>query len=77
MTVCDPACGSPHFLVAAARRIAKRVAAIETDESEPTPDAVRSAMLRVVSRCIYGVDVNPMAAELAKCRFHGDVPHGE
>ncbi len=66
LTVCDPACGSGHFLVAAARRIAKRVAAIETDEPEPTPDAVRSALPRVVSRCIYGVDINPMAAELAK-----------
>jgi hypothetical protein len=66
LTVCDPACGSGHFLVAAARRIAKRVAALETDEAEPTPEAVRSAMRRVVSRCIHGVDVNPMATELAK-----------
>ncbi|WP_422755282.1 Eco57I restriction-modification methylase domain-containing protein [Micromonospora sp. WMMD708] len=66
LTVCDPACGSGHFLIAAARRIAKRVAAEETDELEPTPDAVRSAMRRVVARCIYGVDVNEMAAELAK-----------
>ena len=35
LTVCDPACGSGHFLVAAARRIAKRIAAEETGESEP------------------------------------------
>ena len=40
ITVCDPACGSGHFLVAAARRIAKRIAAEETGESEP-PDASR------------------------------------
>ena len=66
LTVCDPACGSGHFLIAAARRIAKRVAAEETDELEPAPAAVRSAMRRVVARCIYGVDVNEMAAELAK-----------
>ncbi|MEU8050937.1 Eco57I restriction-modification methylase domain-containing protein [Micromonospora haikouensis] len=66
LTVCDPACGSGHFLIAAARRIAKRVAAEETDELEPAPEAVRSAMRRVVARCIYGVDVNEMAAELAK-----------
>ncbi|MEU1603381.1 Eco57I restriction-modification methylase domain-containing protein [Micromonospora matsumotoense] len=66
LTVCDPACGSGHFLIAAARRIAKRVAAEETDELEPAPNAVRSAMRRVVARCIYGVDVNEMAAELAK-----------
>ncbi|MFV2008443.1 MULTISPECIES: Eco57I restriction-modification methylase domain-containing protein [unclassified Micromonospora] len=66
LTVCDPACGSGHFLIAAARRIAKRVAAEETDELEPTPLAVRSALRRVIGRCIYGVDVNEMAAELAK-----------
>jgi hypothetical protein len=66
VTVCDPACGSGHFLIAAARRIARRVAAAESGELEPPPEAVRSALRRVVSRCIYGVDVNPMAAELAK-----------
>jgi hypothetical protein len=65
-TVCDPACGSGHFLVAAARRIAKRIAAEETGESEPPDTLVRTALRRVVGRCIYGVDVNPMAAELAK-----------
>ncbi len=66
LTVCDPACGSGHFLVAAARRMAKRIAAEETGESEPPEPEIRKALRRVVGRCIYGVDVNPMAAELAK-----------
>lgn len=66
LTVCDPTCGSGHFLVAAARRIAKRVAAVREGNPEPTVDAVRSAMHEVVARCIYGVDLNPMAVELAK-----------
>jgi hypothetical protein len=66
VTVCDPACGSGHFLVGAARRIAKRVAALRTGDPEPTPEAVRSAMREVTRTCIYGVDVNPLAAELAK-----------
>jgi hypothetical protein len=66
LTVCDPACGSGHFLVAAARRIAKRIAAEETGEAEPPEPAIRHALRQVVGRCIYGVDVNPMAAELAK-----------
>ena len=66
LTVCDPACGSGHFLVAAARRIAKRIAAEETGESEPPEPEIRKALRHVVGRCIYGVDVNPMAAELAK-----------
>ena len=66
LTVCDPACGSGHFLVAAARRIAKRIGAQETGESEPPDSVVRAALRRVTGRCIYGVDLNPMAAELAK-----------
>ncbi|MFE2565905.1 Eco57I restriction-modification methylase domain-containing protein [Streptomyces mirabilis] len=66
LTVCDPACGSGHFLVAAARRIAKRVAAVREQNPEPTIDAVRRALHEVVARCIYGVDLNPMAVELAK-----------
>ncbi len=66
LTVCDPACGSGHFLVAAARRIAKRVAAIRTGDPEPPPERVREALGDVVGRCVYGVDLNPLAAELAK-----------
>ncbi len=66
VTVCDPACGSGHFLVAAARRIAVRLAALRSGESEPTPAAVQAALRDVVTRCIFGVDLNPMAAELAK-----------
>jgi N-6 DNA Methylase len=65
-TVCDPACGSGHFLVAAARRIAKRVAAVREQNPEPTINAVRTALREVIGRCIYGVDLNPMAVELAK-----------
>ncbi|MGQ4485896.1 DNA methyltransferase [Streptomyces sp. SAS_281] len=66
LTVCDPACGSGHFLVAAARRIAKRVAAVRERNPEPTLGAVRHALHEVVARCVYGVDLNPMAVELAK-----------
>jgi hypothetical protein len=66
ITVCDPACGSGHFLVAAARRIAKRIASEETGEPEPPEAVIRTALRRVAGRCIYGVDINPMAAELAK-----------
>jgi hypothetical protein len=58
--------GSGHFLVAAARRIAKRIAAEETAESEPPEPEIRKALRRVVGRCIYGVDINPMSVELAR-----------
>ena len=66
VTVCDPACGSGHFLVAAARRIAERLATARTGEEDLTPVDVQDALHDVVTRCIYGVDLNPLAAELAK-----------
>ncbi len=66
LKVCDPACGSGHFLIAAAHRIAKRLAAIRTGDEEPAPEARRKALRDVVGRCIYGVDLNPMAVELCK-----------
>jgi Eco57I restriction-modification methylase len=66
LKVCDPACGSGHFLIAAAHRIAKRLAQVRTGDAEPSPEAVRHALRDVVGRCIYGVDINPMAVELCK-----------
>lgn len=66
VTVCDPACGSGHFLVAAARRIAKRVASVREHSPEPTVESLRTALRDVIARCIYGVDLNEMAVELAK-----------
>lgn len=64
--VCDPACGSGHFLVAAARRIARRVAQLRSGDEEPTPHEVQHSLREVVGHCLYGVDLNPLAAELAK-----------
>ncbi|MGY1825968.1 Eco57I restriction-modification methylase domain-containing protein [Blastococcus sp. SYSU DS0541] len=66
LTVCDPAIGSGHFMVAAARRIAQRLAMVRTGEVDPTPADTQQALHDVVARCIYGVDVNPLAADLAK-----------
>lgn len=66
VTVLDPACGSGHFLIAAAHRIARRLASVRTGDGEPSPDATRSALRDVVGRCIHGIDVNEMAVELCK-----------
>lgn len=66
LKVCDPACGSGHFLIAAAHRIAKRLAAVRTGDDEPAPEAIRTAVRDVIGRCIYGVDINPMSVELCK-----------
>jgi len=69
IAVVDPACGSGHFLLAAARRIATHFARVMAENQgggQPTPADYRHALRRVVGHCIYGVDLNPMAVELCK-----------
>jgi hypothetical protein len=66
LKVCDPACGSGHFLIAAANRIARRLAIVRSGDPEPGPDAMRTALRDVIGCCIYGIDANPMAVELCK-----------
>jgi hypothetical protein len=69
LKVCDPAVGSGHFLVGAAHRLARhlaRVRALAEGESEPSPLLYQHALRDVIGRCLYGVDVNPMAAELCR-----------
>jgi hypothetical protein len=66
ITVCDPACGSGHFLLAAARRLGKELSRIRTGEDEPRPEDFHLAVRDVISHCIYGVDLNPLAVDLCK-----------
>lgn len=66
LKVCDPAVGSGHFLIAAAHRLAKHVARARAGDSEPTPDEHRTALREVIRRCMYGIDINPMSAELCR-----------
>ena len=63
--VLDPACGSGHFLLAAARRIATRLARARTGGVASAHD-YRHALRDAVRSCIHGVDRNPMAVELTK-----------
>ena len=64
--VCDPACGSGHFLLAAARYLGKELARIRTGEEEPGSAPIREAIRYVIAHCIYGVDLNPLAVDLCK-----------
>lgn len=66
LKVCDPACGSGHFLLAAARRIGKELARVRTGEPQPGPEPLRVAIRDVIQHCVYGVDLNPLAVDLCK-----------
>lgn len=66
LRIVDPACGSGHFLLAAARRIAAEIARIEAGTDTPDESARQHALREVVQHCIYGVDRNRLAVELCK-----------
>lgn len=72
LKVCDPAMGSGAFLVEACRQLGARlVLAWEAHPAlKPTPPADEDDDLHarrlVAQRCLYGVDRNPMAVDLAK-----------
>ena len=65
LSIVDPACGSGHFLLAAARRLAAHLARLQANGT-PSGAEYRHALRQVVGKCIYGVDLNPMAVELCK-----------
>jgi hypothetical protein len=71
LKVCDPAMGSGAFLVEASRQLGEAlVAAWHAHDSlpplPPDEDEVLHARRLVAQRCLYGVDRNPMAVDLAK-----------
>lgn len=65
LSIVDPACGSGHFLLSAARRMATHLARVQSSGT-PSAEEYRRALRQVVAKCIFGVDLNPMAVELCK-----------
>ena len=72
LKILDPAMGSGHFLIRACQYLAEEIA---TNPYTSDPDAedldgdestITFWKRRVAENCLHGVDVNPMAVELAK-----------
>jgi hypothetical protein len=66
LAICDPAAGSGHFLLAAARQVGRELAILRSGEAEPAPETYRAALRDVIRHCIYAVDKNPLAVDLCK-----------
>ncbi|WP_315812467.1 Eco57I restriction-modification methylase domain-containing protein [Bradyrhizobium sp. SZCCHNR2028] len=72
LKVCDPACGSGAFLVEACRQIGARLEqawnmyGAEKPKIPPDEDEALHARRLVAQKCLYGVDRNPMAVDLAR-----------
>jgi len=67
--IADFAMGSGHFLTAVARRIAEHIVthpAIDISDVEGVENDFLYFLRMVIDRCIYGIDINPLAVELAK-----------
>lgn len=72
LKVCDPACGSGAFLVEACRQLGTRLEqawnmyGAEKPTIPPDEDEALHARRLVAQKCLYGVDRNPMAVDLAR-----------
>ena len=71
LKICDPAMGSGAFLVETCRQLADALIDAWTAHGEmpdipPDEDEVVFARRLVAQRCLYGIDRNPMAVDLAK-----------
>jgi hypothetical protein len=71
LKVCDPAMGSGAFLVEACRQLGDALIEAwhthgEAPAIPPDEDEVIFARRLVAQRCLYGVDKNPIAVDLAK-----------
>ncbi|MBP1922929.1 type II restriction/modification system DNA methylase subunit YeeA [Halorubrum alkaliphilum] len=76
LKVLDPAMGSGHFLTSAVDYLAREIIDAQERQAEQREEGEESridmdrdinwARRKVAQRCIYGVDLNPLATELAK-----------
>ena len=71
LKVCDPAMGSGAFLVEACRQLADALIDAWSAHGDmpvipPDEDEVIHARRLVAQKCLYGIDRNPMAVDLAK-----------
>lgn len=65
LKVVDPAMGSGAFLISALEYLAEKLLEVR-GQGKDDLEALYAARHLVASRCLYGVDLNPMAVELAK-----------
>lgn len=71
LRIVDPAMGSGAFLVAACRYLARAYEAAMVEAGGVHPSEIGEAERRgfrrlIAQRCLYGVDINPMAVQLAR-----------
>lgn len=72
LKICDPAMGSGAFLVQVVRWLSERIVEAwdaekaEGSHAESREERIMHARRLVAERCVYGVDINPLAVEMGK-----------
>lgn len=66
LAVIDPACGAGVLLIDAARYITGRLAVRVSGQDPPPEVHVRAALPVVMTECLYGVDIDPVAVDLTR-----------
>ncbi|WP_435111906.1 hypothetical protein [Nocardiopsis synnemataformans] len=70
LTVCDPCAGAGVFLLSAVDTITAWLVMVRSGELNPPAPVWDQARRDVVERCIYGVDLNPIAVDLTRAALH-------
>lgn len=65
IVACDPSCGAGVFLVEAAERLSVQYAG-RLIGSDPPMELVNAVMPAVILTCVFGIDIDPVSAELAR-----------
>jgi hypothetical protein len=66
MNVYDPHCGVGVFLVAAAHELSHRYALRLTNSNRRADRVARKVLPDIIVTCVYGMDTDPLAVELAR-----------
>ncbi|MCA9105732.1 MAG: hypothetical protein KDA83_09920, partial [Planctomycetales bacterium] len=76
LRVCDPTVGTARFLLPAAHRIARRLALVRWERFSRRatwPEVYQGTLTEVLSQCVMGVDIDPLAIELARLTLGREV----
>jgi len=80
LRVVDPACGAGVFLIEGARFVAQAYASRFTVDRSAPPELVALVLPMVMFECVYGMDIDPVAIDLARAALwlevEGVVPFG-
>ena len=88
---CDPACGPGRFLLAMADYLATRLLLLRSPRRQSSSDEFLAARAEVIGQCLFGVDLDPLAIEIAQfslwlaagkptndwCHLAGNLRHGD